>query len=135
MAKGIGAYMRKGDIEYFRAITICAYCGADGATAIDHILPPRLGGDSSRSNLTKACTRCNSIKSDLSVFGFYQRVVVHRNKIDVSGYVSRLRMARKKDVNPDLQQWLIDKIAKCRRDHSRYTRIINSLLRSKYKNG
>lgn len=44
----------------------CAYCG-DGGGVIDHIEPKYHGGERTWENLTAACARCNSSKSDRSL--------------------------------------------------------------------
>lgn len=42
----------------------CAYCGKDGATTIDHIMPQSRGGENTWLNLVAACQKCNNIKDD-----------------------------------------------------------------------
>lgn len=42
----------------------CAFCGARGGLALDHIEPLAQGGSNSEDNLTAACKPCNSSKND-----------------------------------------------------------------------
>ncbi|WP_092806080.1 HNH endonuclease [Rhodococcus globerulus] len=42
----------------------CAYCGAAGATTVDHVYPRSRGGNNSWSNLVACCLTCNNVKSD-----------------------------------------------------------------------
>jgi len=39
---------------------ICALCGKDGATTVDHIVPRSMGGDHTLGNLRAAHRVCNS---------------------------------------------------------------------------
>lgn len=43
----------------------CTYCGSDQRLEVDHIVPRSRGGSNDDSNLTTACWRCNSGKSDI----------------------------------------------------------------------
>lgn len=53
----------------------CAYCGArlplDRAT-LDHVVPRRLGGDTSVGNLVVACYACNVLKGGRPPFDFFR---------------------------------------------------------------
>ena len=40
----------------------CRYCGASQALSLDHVIPPRLGGNHEPGNLVTACRSCNSRK-------------------------------------------------------------------------
>lgn len=40
----------------------CHYCGIKGATTVDHIVSPSLGGSDLLGNLIAACKHCNSVK-------------------------------------------------------------------------
>ena len=40
----------------------CQYCGSDEDLTFDHVLPRRLGGQTSWQNITTACAPCNTIK-------------------------------------------------------------------------
>lgn len=42
----------------------CQYCGSKKDLTIDHVLPKSRGGQSTWTNLTAACKRCNSLKGD-----------------------------------------------------------------------
>ena len=46
----------------------CQYCGKTfknkSALTIDHVMPKSRGGDSSWTNLTTACARCNTLKAN-----------------------------------------------------------------------
>lgn len=46
----------------------CAYCGRPQTRSIkltrDHIIPVKLGGDTTRANIAPACRSCNSSKGD-----------------------------------------------------------------------
>lgn len=57
----------------------CAYCGAP-STDLDHIVSRLAGGLSGWSNLTAACDRCNSSKSNHSLLGYLSRIQVVREQ-------------------------------------------------------
>lgn len=40
----------------------CAYCGASGASTVDHVIPRSRGGRTSWANLVAACQGCNNRK-------------------------------------------------------------------------
>lgn len=42
----------------------CAYCGAAGATTVDHVYPRSRGGNNSWANLVACCLTCNNVKAD-----------------------------------------------------------------------
>jgi 5-methylcytosine-specific restriction endonuclease McrA len=42
---------------------LCAICGGDGASEVDHIVPRHLGGSSEPANLQAVCRRCHGRKS------------------------------------------------------------------------
>lgn len=42
----------------------CQYCGVNGATTIDHVMPQSRGGKDTWENLVAACARCNHGKAD-----------------------------------------------------------------------
>jgi hypothetical protein len=46
---------------------VCAYCGAPGATHIDHVVPVSAGGSYEDSNLVVACRACNLSKGTKSL--------------------------------------------------------------------
>lgn len=43
----------------------CAYCGIEGATTIDHVIPCTLGGRSVINNLVASCEPCNIRKGNM----------------------------------------------------------------------
>ena len=53
----------------------CHYCGADGATTVDHILPVKSHPDQAMNseNCVTACRSCNSAKGSRSEGVFLQR--------------------------------------------------------------
>jgi 5-methylcytosine-specific restriction endonuclease McrA len=42
----------------------CQYCGSTKDLTLDHVIPKSKGGQSTWTNLTTACQKCNSIKGD-----------------------------------------------------------------------
>ena len=134
MAKGVGSHIRKSELEYFKCITVCHYCSGEEAIHIDHVVPPRLGGNSDRSNLVKACQRCNCSKSDLSLDDFFGKIYNKRQTLEgkVYGYIYRLKERRKRKNYSDHQAWLLRMIIQGRMDHSYYTRVLITLTRMIY---
>lgn len=59
--------------EKMRHIPTCAYCGADGELAADHLIPTSVGGPDSGANLVRACRPCNSSKSNGDLWIWYER--------------------------------------------------------------
>ena len=53
---------------------ICAYCGQENSTTVDHVLPVARGGDDSESNLVCACVSCNTSKGKKMPFDFFEAV-------------------------------------------------------------
>jgi hypothetical protein len=53
---------------------ICAYCGAENSTTVDHVLPVARGGDDSEANLVCACVKCNTSKGKKMPFDFFEPV-------------------------------------------------------------
>ena len=53
---------------------ICAYCGQENSTTVDHVLPVVRGGDDSESNLVCACVSCNTSKGKKMPFDFFEAV-------------------------------------------------------------
>lgn len=137
MGKGIGSYIRKSDKEFVLKIKYCVYCGGTENLHIDHIHPMNKGGNSVRENLTRACNRCNGIKSDALLFDFYERVGVHRTKSYslCKMYLARLSKMKDRGLSKYLNyeiSYCIDKINLHRLNHTYYTKVINSLLNRKY---
>jgi len=65
----------------------CAYCDCclTGDTAtIDHIVPKRKGGHSTRNNLCCSCTRCNRSKATKDVFEYMNETHPNYSKERVS---------------------------------------------------
>jgi len=59
----------------------CQYCGASGPTlTVDHVVPQRLGGESTWDNLVTACAKCNHKKGGqtLEQSGLTLETVPHR---------------------------------------------------------
>lgn len=42
----------------------CAYCGAEGASTVDHVMPRSEGGEDDASNLVACCAECNTRKGN-----------------------------------------------------------------------
>ena len=53
---------------------ICAYCGAENATTVDHVIPVARGGDDNENNLVCACVRCNTSKGKKMPADFFEPV-------------------------------------------------------------
>ena len=51
---------------------MCAYCPAP-ATTWDHLVPVRLGGDTTPDNIVPCCISCNSAKKDRNVLEWLER--------------------------------------------------------------
>lgn len=45
---------------------LCAYCGEQEASTIDHMIPKSRGGSGKYKNLIGACLDCNNAKSDMT---------------------------------------------------------------------
>jgi hypothetical protein len=45
----------------------CYYCGRGDARTLDHLHPASRGGTVRRDNLVAACTKCNSMKGDMTL--------------------------------------------------------------------
>lgn len=59
---GIPTYSRQGVLD--RDNSRCAYCGQEGATTMDHVMPRSRGGATDWTNAVAACARCNQLKAD-----------------------------------------------------------------------
>lgn len=134
MAKGTGSYIKKSYRGLLSPIAVCAYCGQGNATHIDHIIPPKNGGDSSLKNLTKACPNCNGSKTDLTISEFLIRTERKRDTVRYSAQKIIMVMARLKRLNRqhEINPKEIDKLKTFRLLHSRYCAIIGSLISGKY---
>ncbi len=140
MAKGLNSYIRKADEIFIKSIQICMYCGCSESLHIDHIIPPRIGGNSERNNLTRACKRCNSIKSDATLDMFLERIIKHRQESYKLGnrYVRSFKKHRRRKSRGWTEkdfQWTIDKINFHRSNHTYFTRVIYSLINRSYMIG
>ena len=51
---------------------VCAYCGAQGALTLDHLMPKQFGGWDSADNIVWACRSCNSSKGSRDVLVWWQ---------------------------------------------------------------
>lgn len=134
MGRGQGSYIRKEDRDFICSIKLCLYCGDTKDLHIEHIHALNKGGNSHRSNLTRACKRCNSLKSTYCLEEFYLSIFMKREKVydKCMSYIFRLEREYKRNVNEKLRIWLIEKIREMRELHCYYTKIINSLITGKY---
>jgi len=73
MPRGPNSYILIGFREILKQIKYCCYCDSTNELSIDHIIPPKQGGDSRLKNLTKACKRCNSAKGDVPIKTFLKK--------------------------------------------------------------
>ena len=49
----------------------CIYCGKEGDTTFDHLIPLNKGGEDTITNQVPACQSCNSSKSDRDVIEWF----------------------------------------------------------------
>ena len=52
---------------------LCAYCRAERATTVDHIIPKCSGGTSFKNNLLPCCVSCNRSKGSENWLDWYKR--------------------------------------------------------------
>jgi len=127
-------FIRKKVLADLNNIKACVYCSSIDELQVEHIYPQKKGGGSEAENLTKACGRCNRLKSDFTLSEFFYRIIKKRD--DVFGQcladIYRLRKHRKSRTSPAFQLKLIDRIRAARELHSYYTRIIDSITKEKY---
>jgi hypothetical protein len=135
MSRGEGSYIRVSDKETVSKIDFCVYCGSDKSLSIDHISPPKKGGNSVLQNLTRACKSCNSAKGDFPIEVFLQKTIQKRDIVfnKLFTYTTYLRLYKNGISARYDKGWLIKKIKECRETHSRLTKIINSILTEKYR--
>jgi len=88
---------------YERDNYACQYCKRwikDEDFHIDHVKPKVKGGSNTPDNLVLSCVTCNSIKGDLSVYEFYdkinKRVDFHEGNLN---YYYDLRDALQSELN------------------------------------
>lgn len=59
----------------------CQYCGTtDNVVTVDHLVPLRLGGESTMENLLASCFSCNASKRDRSIETFRLQVRLKQSK-------------------------------------------------------
>lgn len=128
-------FVRKSVQAALNEINYCTYCGATDRLTIDHIHPQASGGGNELSNLTKACAKCNSLKSTFSIDQFSYRMYDKRelalNKF--YSYSYRYRRHKKRNSQPELQSWLLVKMEEIRIQHKYYSRVIGSIINQRYK--
>lgn len=74
MAKGAFSSVSKRKKNILSAYP-CMYCDAKDNLCVDHILPPKRGGNSDLDNLTSSCISCNSMKTDMTISEWETRLV------------------------------------------------------------
>jgi hypothetical protein len=135
MSRGINSYILKRDRDLLASVKVCKYCGAEDRLHIEHITPLAIGGTSCIENLTKACYKCNALKSTFTIKEFYWRIEGKRDEIHgkTLSYCRRLQRGLKRNSwhQKDIDNFS-KKIIEGRLMHSYYTRIINSILNRKY---
>lgn len=119
-------FVRKDVLAQVLLIHSCSYCGSSSELQIEHIIPRSKGGNGALSNLTRACKRCNMLKSDFLLPEFISRIIDKREVVFFNCiiYLGKLRTAIKRKHPQDRLDILITKISKCRSDHSYFTSII-----------
>lgn len=134
MARGLNSYILMSFREILKQITYCCYCDSKIELSIDHIVPPKKGGNSHLKNLTKACKRCNSAKGDFPIKTFLANTEIKRailyNK--TLSYTYFLRRVKNGELARYDGSWLCEKIRNNRLEHSRLTRIIKSISSKEY---
>lgn len=115
-------------------IKVCSYCGDSNANTIDHIHPRIKGGGRELTNLTKACSKCNSYKTHFDIDVFLKRMIQKREDCfqKFMTYSGRYRRYKSRNnSHPDLE-WLKAKMSILRPEHSYFTKVIRSLIDKKY---
>ncbi len=81
MAKGANSYIKVNNRKTIIASSdYCFYCEEFLTIKhIDHIIPPKNGGNSKINNLILSCNKCNSTKSDLELGKFYKNIAEKRD--------------------------------------------------------
>jgi hypothetical protein len=129
MGRGSGSFIKKKDRDFILSIPFCMYCGSTEKLTIDHIHPIIKGGNSERINLTRACNRCNCLKTGFYIDVFYHRMFQKRAEeyIKFQKWVGRYTscIRRNHPIERMMDAWL--KLNEARRNHSYYTRIIYSI--------
>lgn len=133
MAKGLGSYIRVADKKFIQSIEMCMYCGSYDNLHIDHIVPPKIGGDSRRSNLTRACNKCNARKSDLTIERFLENCINRRDEHFARAikYARRYRKALKNDDLLDMD-YCYDKFDYSRNEYKYFKTVIKSIKEKRY---
>jgi hypothetical protein len=128
-------FLRKSVKEALDGIDYCTYCGSTQKLTIDHIHPQAKGGGNNIENLTKACGKCNSLKSTYSLDEFLGRMIDKRecglNKF--YSYSGRFRKHKKRNTQPDFQAWLLKKMIEIRTQHRYYSIVIGSIVNQRYR--
>lgn len=135
-----GGYMNVTDKEKLlivqRNTSRCLYCNQYADLQIEHIIPLSKGGKHQLINITLACSMCNRHKWDFMLDVFLERIINKRDKVlnEFYSFSGRCRSAIRRGNN-DLNyvSGLYKKIALCRKEHSYFTAIINSILYERYK--
>lgn len=129
-----GSFVSKSKRESLLAVGKCMYCGSSELLHIDHILACSNGGNSNIENLTVACSKCNTQKSDFTLNVFLARIILKRDKVfnGLFRYTGNLAKYRRRKPHPEIQEWCIENIQRSRLLHSYYTRIIHSIITKKY---
>jgi hypothetical protein len=117
----------------------CVYCGSDDYwdLVVDHIYPIAKGGCSEPYNLTVACDRCNSHKWAYDIEDFFDVTCEKRKKsrIEAIKIIKWLRSYR--NGRPihymHCESSLIRRLQNARNLHSYFTKIIRSIMKSKYQ--
>jgi len=76
----------------------CAYCGAEDALSLDHVMPRELGGGHENENLVTCCVSCNSARRDSSMREWF--VMLRDRGIITDGLAVKIRrtVGRKVDI-------------------------------------
>lgn len=117
----------------------CVYCGNTNYTTLtlDHIIPLYLGGENNISNITVACSRCNSHKGVYRIEHFFEILSGKRewimNKLySYTNWLRKLRLGKPHHFM-HTEEVLAIKIQSLRSTHSYFSKIIRSILDEKYK--
>lgn len=133
MATGLNSYVKKSDRDYFATINTCSYCGCKNASHIDHIIPPKNGGNSHISNLTKSCAVCNGIKTDHTLEDFMRNAINRRDWAAAQSIRVLLIFKKLKRRNEPYTAHGLELLKKHRQHHSKMCAIIGSLLTEKFR--
>lgn len=127
-------FVRKKSLAILALTQKCMYCGATDKLTLDHIHPRNKGGDNGLSNLTKACSKCNSYKSIYLIDEFLIRCYEKR-KHQLSlfyRYSGRYRNSIRRKTNAHNLEDLKMRFLKARKEHTYFTSVIHSIENKKY---